>query len=71
MVDQQRRSAWEVAQAHGLRADQAFKRRLYREGRLNREVGAGTLLLVHITESGKNSEHEGQVADLIILCTAC
>lgn len=46
------RSVTEVAQAYGVRANQVFKwRRLYQDGRLNREVGEATLLPVRITES--------------------
>jgi transposase len=44
----------EVAQAHGVRANQVFKwRRLYRDGRLNSAVDEATLLPVQIAESGK------------------
>jgi transposase len=46
------RSVTEVAQAHGVRANQVFKwRRLYRDGRLNSVVDETTLLPVRITES--------------------
>jgi transposase len=46
------RSVTEVAQAHGVRANQVFKwRRLYRDGRLNSSVGEAMLLPVHMTES--------------------
>jgi transposase len=42
----------EVAQVYGVRANQVFKwRRLYREGRLNREASEATLLPVRVTES--------------------
>jgi transposase len=45
------RSVTEVAQAHGVRANQVFKwRRLYRDGRLNSAVGEPTLLPVRMTE---------------------
>jgi transposase len=44
----------EVAQAHGVRANQVFKwRRLYRDGRLNSAVDEATLLPVRITESSE------------------
>jgi transposase len=45
------RSVTEVAQAHGVRANQVFKwRRLYRDGRLNGAVEEATLLPVQIAE---------------------
>jgi transposase len=48
------RSVSEVAQAHGVRANQVFKwRRLYRDGRLNSAVDEATLLPVQIAESGE------------------
>jgi transposase len=46
------RSVTEVAQAHGVRANQVFKwRRLYRDGRLNSAVDEAMLLPVRISES--------------------
>jgi transposase len=48
------RSVTEVAQAHGVRANQVFKwRRLYRDGRLNSAAGEATLLPVRMTESSE------------------
>jgi transposase-like protein len=48
------RSISEVAQAHGVPANQVFKwRRLYRDGRLNSTVDEATLLPVQIAESGE------------------
>jgi transposase len=53
------RSVAEIAQAHGVRANQVFKwRRLYREGRLGSTVNQATLLPVRITESCETATAE-------------